>query len=67
MKSKVLEKIWIILAALGIGVSLFINNSNKLIESNASNFSNAIISKSKLIQSRKWLFFYIIKKNMKWT
>lgn len=45
MKSKVLEKIWIILAALGIGVSLFINNSNKLIESNASNFSNAIISK----------------------
>lgn len=44
MKSKVLEKIWIILAALGIGVSLFINNSNKLIESNASNFSNAIIS-----------------------
>lgn len=45
MKSKVLEKIWIILAALGIGVFLFINNSNKLIESNASNFSNAIISK----------------------
>ena len=31
MKSKVLEKIWIIIAAVGIGISLFINNSNKLI------------------------------------
>lgn len=45
MKSKVLEKVWIILAALGIGISLFINNSNKLIESKTESFSNAIISK----------------------
>ncbi|WP_304231021.1 hypothetical protein [Lactobacillus kitasatonis] len=45
MKSKVLEKIWIIIAAVGIGISLFINNSNKLIESNAQKFSSAIINK----------------------
>lgn len=45
MKSKVLERIWVILAALGIGISLFINNSHKLIESNAQNFSSAIINK----------------------
>ncbi|MGN1284738.1 MAG: hypothetical protein ACI4TY_05505 [Candidatus Limosilactobacillus intestinavium] len=45
MKSKVLERVWIVLAALGIGISLFINNSNKLIESNAENFSSAIINK----------------------
>lgn len=45
MKTKILEKIWITLAALGIGISLFINNSNKLIESNAENFSSAIIRK----------------------
>ncbi|MGN1272405.1 MAG: hypothetical protein ACI4T3_04665 [Lactobacillus sp.] len=45
MESKVLEKIWLIIAALGIGVSLFINNSHKLIESNAESFSSAIINK----------------------
>lgn len=45
MKSKVLEKIWIIIAAVGIGISLFINNSNKLIESNAQKFSSTIINK----------------------
>ena len=28
MKSKLLEKVWLTLAALGIGVSLFANNSN---------------------------------------
>lgn len=45
MKTTVLEKIWITLAALGIGISLFINNSNKLNESNAEKFSSAIIRK----------------------
>ena len=42
MKSKLLEKVWLTLAALGIGVSLFANNSNQLIESNAQTFSSAI-------------------------
>ncbi|AEG40951.1 hypothetical protein [Lactobacillus kefiranofaciens] len=45
MKSKTLERIWIILAALGIGVSLFVNNSNQLIESNTNKISSAIIKK----------------------
>lgn len=45
MKSRVLEKIWITIAALGIGVSLFVNNSNKLIESDTETFSTAIIRK----------------------
>lgn len=45
MKSRVLEKIWITIAALGIGVSLFVNNSNKLIESDTEAFSTAIIRK----------------------
>lgn len=45
MKSKLLEKVWLTLAALGIGVSLFANNSNQLIESNAQTFSSAIVKK----------------------
>lgn len=45
MKSKTLERIWIILTALGIGVSLFVNNSNQLIESNTNKISSAIIKK----------------------
>ncbi|MGP3388030.1 hypothetical protein [Lactobacillus crispatus] len=31
-------------AAIGIGASLFINNSHQLIESNATTISNAIIN-----------------------
>lgn len=45
MKSKLLEKVWLTLAALGIGVSLLANNSNQLIESNAQTFSSAIVKK----------------------
>lgn len=45
MKSKVLEKVWITIAAIGIGISLFVNNSHQLIESNTDTFSNAIIRK----------------------
>lgn len=45
MKSRVLEKIWITIAAIGIGISLFMNNSNQLIESKADTFSSAIIRK----------------------
>lgn len=45
MKSKVLKRICITLAALGIGVSLLANNSVELIESNTSQISTAIIKK----------------------
>ncbi len=44
MKSKVLQKIWLVAAAIGIGASLFVNNSHQLIESNATTNSNAIIN-----------------------
>ena len=43
MKSKVLQKIWLVAAAIGIGASLFVNNSHQLIESDAKTISNAII------------------------
>lgn len=45
MESKLLGKVWLTLAVLGIGVSLFANNSNQLIESNAQTFSSAIVKK----------------------
>ena len=45
MKSAILEKVWITIAATGVGVSLFINNSHQLIESNTNTFSSAIIRK----------------------
>lgn len=44
MKSTVLQKIWLVFAAIGIGGFLFINNSHQLIESNATTISNAIIN-----------------------
>lgn len=43
MKSTVLQKVWLVFAAIGIGVSLFINNSHQLIESNTTTISKAII------------------------
>ena len=42
MKSTVLQKV--VFAAIGIGASLFVNNSHQLIESNATTISNAIIN-----------------------
>lgn len=45
MKSRTLERIWIAIAAVGIGISLFINNSNHLVESNSNKISSAIIKK----------------------
>lgn len=61
MKSRVLEKIWITIAALGIGVSLFVNNSNKLIESDTETFSTAIIRKQIINkQPLTWLLFSLV-------
>ena len=44
MKSTVLQKVWLVFAAIGIGASLFVNNSHQLIESNATTISYAIIN-----------------------
>lgn len=45
MKGRALKRIWITLAALGIGVSLLVNNSTELIESNTNKISTVIIKK----------------------
>lgn len=32
MKSAILEKVWITIAAIGVGISLFINNSHPFLK-----------------------------------
>lgn len=45
MKSKILSKIFVVFAALGVSISLLANNSNELIESKTNTISTAIIKK----------------------
>lgn len=45
MESKILSKVFVVLAALGVGISLLANNSTELIESKTNTISSAIIKK----------------------